>query len=138
MDTGPLVAMMLTTDDYHKACLDWLAEVGRRGQCVVIPMPIVTEVALFLENEGYSALEARFLQALVDRPELFKLYSPGRTELARMAELVTRYSDWPLGTPDASVIATAEHFGIRTIATVDHRHFRAIVPAHCDFFEIVP
>jgi predicted nucleic acid-binding protein len=138
MDTGPLVALMVDTDPHHKACLDWLAEVARRGRCVVIPLPVLTEVSMFLENLGATHLEARFLRGLVERPELFKLYSPGRAELARIAELVERYAGWPLGTPDASVVATAEHFGITTVCTLDQRHFRAVVPQHCDYFDIVP
>ncbi len=41
----------------------------------------------------------------------------------RIAELVARYRDLPLGTADASVIATAERLSIADIATLDRRHF---------------
>jgi predicted nucleic acid-binding protein len=34
--------------------------------------------------------------------------------------------DFPLGTTDAAVIALPERLGITEIATVDHRHFRAV------------
>jgi uncharacterized protein len=44
----------------------------------------------------------------------------------RMAELVAAYRDLPLGTTDASVIATAERLGIHDIATFDRRHFTVV------------
>ncbi|MFN0090322.1 MAG: PIN domain-containing protein [Acidimicrobiales bacterium] len=44
----------------------------------------------------------------------------------RVAELVARYRDLPLGTVDASVIAAAERLGIAEIATLDRRHFTVV------------
>jgi predicted nucleic acid-binding protein len=39
---------------------------------------------------------------------------------------------------DASVVAVAERLKTARIATLDHRHFRAVRPAHCDAFELLP
>jgi len=41
----------------------------------------------------------------------------------RIAELVARYCDLPLGTVASSVDAAAERLGIADIATVHRRHF---------------
>ena len=51
------------------------------------------------------------------------------TDWLRIADLVHRYRDLPLGTVDASVIACAERLGVDEVATVDRRHF-TIVKAH--------
>jgi len=56
----------------------------------------------------------------------------------RIIELVAQYRDFPLGTVDASVIACAERLGIAEVVTVDHRHFRAIRPAHVEAFALLP
>lgn len=56
----------------------------------------------------------------------------------RIAELVARYRDLPLGTIDASVVATAERLGITEIATVDRRHFSVVRPKHVDAFTLIP
>jgi predicted nucleic acid-binding protein len=48
------------------------------------------------------------------------------------------YADFPLGAADASVVAVAERLGGTRIATLDHRHFRALRPAHCSAFELLP
>ena len=44
----------------------------------------------------------------------------------RIAELVARYRDPPLGTVDAAVLATAERVGVVEIATLDRRHFTVV------------
>jgi predicted nucleic acid-binding protein len=59
-------------------------------------------------------------------------------DLARMAELVRTYADFPLGAADASVIAVAERLDVTQIATIDHRHFRVVRPRHCDAFNLLP
>ena len=44
----------------------------------------------------------------------------------------------PLGTVDASVIALAERLKVSQIATLDHRHFSVVRPAHVEAFELLP
>lgn len=56
----------------------------------------------------------------------------------RIAELVARYRDLPLGTVDASVVTTAERLGITEIATVDRRHFTVVRPNHVAAFSLLP
>ena len=55
-----------------------------------------------------------------------------------MTELVEVYADFPLGTTDAAVIAVAERLNITEIATLDHRHFRAVRPRHSNAFTLLP
>jgi uncharacterized protein len=55
-----------------------------------------------------------------------------------MADLVRTYADFPLGAADASVVAVAERLKANRIATLDHRHFQAVRPAHCPAFELLP
>jgi len=43
-----------------------------------------------------------------------------------------------LGTADASVIAVPKRLSATHVATIDHRHFRAVRPAHCAAFELLP
>lgn len=48
----------------------------------------------------------------------------------RIAELVGRYRDLPLGTVDASVIAAAERRSVSSVATLDRRHFTVVQSEH--------
>ena len=51
----------------------------------------------------------------------------------RIAELVARYRDLPLGSVDASVVAAAERLGVNEVATFDRRHFGVVRPAGAPF-----
>jgi len=60
------------------------------------------------------------------------------TDWARISELVATYADLGLDAADASIIAIAERHHQTRIATLDHRDFRVVRPAHRDAFELVP
>ncbi len=60
-DTGPLVAMLNAKDRHHEACT---ALFRRFRGPVIVPAPIVTEVAYFLQIEPGPVVEAAFLDAL--------------------------------------------------------------------------
>ncbi|MDZ7732661.1 MAG: hypothetical protein U5R31_05650 [Acidimicrobiia bacterium] len=56
----------------------------------------------------------------------------------RTLDLVRTYDDLPLGVTDASLLALAERRRVDRIATLDHRHFSVVRPAHLEAFELVP
>ena len=55
-----------------------------------------------------------------------------------MEHLVGQYTDLPLSAVDASVIAVAERLKVADIATLDHRDFRVVKPAHIPAFTLRP
>jgi predicted nucleic acid-binding protein len=132
-DTGPLFAVLNADDKHHKAAMLLLDATDEQ---LIVPGPIVTEVCYLAETRVGPHAEATFLRSLA-RGEL-TLEAVTQADLARMADLVERYASFPLGAADASVIAIAERLGATRIATIDHDHFRAVKPAHCDAFELLP
>jgi predicted nucleic acid-binding protein len=68
----------------------------------------------------------------------FALEPVHAADLLRMAELVARYHDLPLGSVDASVIADAERRSITDIATLDCRHFDLVRPNHTKMLNLIP
>ena len=60
------------------------------------------------------------------------------SDILRIAELVARYHDLPLGTVDASVIAAAERLGASEVATLDRRDFTVVRPSHVEAFTLLP
>lgn len=80
--------------------------------------------------------EVRFLGDLADGAFVIEPVATG--DWLRIAELVVRYRDLPLGTVDASVVAAAERNGIDEIATVDRRHFTVVRPSHVEAFTLLP
>ena len=132
-DTGPLVALLNKADNDHAACATLFATYPGR---LVVPGPILTEVCYMAESRLGSETEARFLDSLAAGE--FELESVTPADLRRMANLVRMYADFPLGAADASVVAIAERLRATRVATLDHRHFRAVRPLYCPAFELLP
>ncbi len=101
----------------------------------MVPVLVVTEVAYLLGSRLGVEAEIRFLGDFAAGNLISE--SVGGDWL-RIAELVGRYRNLPLGTVDASVVAAAERLDVTQIATLDHRHFAVVRPAHVPAFELLP
>lgn len=135
VDAGPLIAIANATDRWHNVCMEWLGAVNT--QPLIVPAMVLAEVCYTINARQGASTEAEFLRALGES-EQFTLWAPDRAALTRMGLLVQQYHDWPLGGTDASVVAAAEHHRTPYVATVDRRHFRAIVPRHVKCFTLYP
>jgi len=130
-DTGPLFATADEGDPAHAASL---AVFGRRDLRFVIPTPVAVEAAQLISKRLGAAAEASFWRAL--RNQDVESLIP--EDYDRVAALVDRYADFPLGGVDASVVALAERLDTPIVLTLDHRHFSAVRPAHCDALQLLP
>ena len=101
-----------------------------------MPVLVVAEVAYLLGSRLGAESEVRFLGALAAG----RLLAEGvdAQDWLRIAELVARYRNLPLGTVDASVVAASERLGITTLLTLDRRHFGIVRPSHIRAFELLP
>ena len=94
-----------------------------------MPELVVTEVVYLLATRLGADAEIRFLG---DFAAGNLIAEPVAAEdWLRIAELVGRYRDFPLGTVDASVIAAAERRDEQEIATLDRRHFERGTSSAC-------
>jgi uncharacterized protein len=132
-DTGPLVAVANERDDHHAECTELLET---RPGPILVPAPVVVEVCQLLESRKGSDAEAAFLASIASGE--LTVADLTRKQYARASELVKRYADLPLGAVDACVVAVAETHRVTDIATLDHRHFRVVRPAHIDAFTLLP
>lgn len=131
VDSGPLYAATDTDDDDHARSL---AVLERADLQLVIPTLVVAEVTSIVGRRLGARAEARFLRGLAG----LDVEAPTPEDWPRIAELVERYEDFPLGGADASVVALAERIGTDLIVTLDRRHFAAIRPRHCAAFQLLP
>lgn len=133
VDAGPLVAVADRDDAHHQACTAWF---DHSTDTVVVPAPVVVEVCWLLGRRVGPAAEAAFLAGLAGGdPRIEELTA---ADYKRASRLVERYADMDLGFVDASVVAVAERLAIDTVATLNHRDFRVVRPAHRDAFTLVP
>ena len=133
VDSGPLVAYVDVRETDHEACLRLLVE---HPGSLVVPHLVIAEVAYLIGSRQGPAPEIAFLGDLAAGRFLVDPVEPADWE--RIAELVWRYRDLPLGTVDASVVATAERLGIAEVATLDHRHLSVVRPRHVDALTLLP
>lgn len=133
VDAGPLYAYVDADDAHHASSLELLQ--SHPGP-LIVPTLVITEVVYLLSTRLGAEPEVRFLGDLADGA--FTVESVAAGDWLRIAELVARYRDLPLGAVDASVVATAERLGITEIATVDRRHFTVVRPRHVEAFTLLP
>jgi predicted nucleic acid-binding protein len=132
-DTGVLLVAGNVKDEHHQVCLQLL---GQAEGPLLVPSPVLGEVGYLLEARVVPQAEVTFLKSFGGNG--FHVAELEDEDLPRMAELVERYVDLPLGLVDAAVIAIAERLGLREVATVDHRHFRVVRPRHVEASTLLP
>jgi uncharacterized protein len=115
IDTGPVVAAANRKDDDHEQCVELQGFPGP----LLLPAPLITEIGYMLYSRAGSRAEAA-------------------ADASRAAHLIEQYSDLPLGTADAIVVAVAERFRAVNVATLDRRHFSVVRPSHAAAFTLLP
>jgi predicted nucleic acid-binding protein len=131
VDTGPLYAVADADDDDHERCTEALARPAYR---LVIPAMVVAETTYLVGTRLGARAEAAFLRSL----GALDVEAPAPDEWPRIAELVERYRDFPLGGTDASVVSLAERLDTDLVITLDHRHFGAVRPRHRRALRLLP
>jgi hypothetical protein len=106
------------------------------GRPVLVPATVVAEVGYLLARNAGAGVESLFLQALADGD--FRPADLGPDDYRRAAALVRTYTDPPLGTTDATVIALPERRGVTGITTLDRRHCTVVRPSHTAALTLLP
>lgn len=132
VDAGPLVAAADANDANYGICVRYFATAPRP---LIIPASVIPEVCYLLARDLGSRAEAAFLRSF---PDELTLENVTAADIRRAADLVEQYDDLPLGMVDASVVAIGERLGLRTVATLDRRHFSVVRPRHLPAFDLVP
>jgi predicted nucleic acid-binding protein len=131
LDTGPIVALLDATDPDHERCTELIKGSSERR---VVPVCVLVEVEYLLRPwpSAFSALLADFENGALELLDL------PRRWLQRAGELLERYRDLSLGLVDATVLAATEMLDETKLATLDHRHFHAVKPAHREALKLLP
>jgi uncharacterized protein len=133
VDAGPLYAYIDADDAHHASCAEFLT---CKDETLIVPQLVITEVCYLVQTRLGTRAELLFLGDLASGA--FSVEPMAVTDWFRVIELVDKYRDFPLGTVDATVVACAERLGIGDVATLDHRHFRAVRPRHVQHFTLLP
>lgn len=116
VDTGPIVAILSRSDQYHKACVEALREMpGPLFTC----WPVLTEAAWLLRRttdavqQLLRSIDTGFLELL-----------PLTTDDAvPIAAILKKYSNIRIQLADAALVHLAIRDGVDTVFTLDQRDF---------------
>jgi len=135
VDSGFVVALVNPNDAHHAA-------VARAARTLRAPpwlvTPALTEIAYVLHSRAGPCAVGRFVGALNDPAVGLELLDPVPDDYRRTEQLLAKYGDSGIDFVDALIAAVAERLGVRTILTLDRRHFALFRPAHCPAFQLLP
>jgi predicted nucleic acid-binding protein len=117
-DTGALLDYLVESAPDHRLFRTAID----RARTRYVPALVLAELDYFLRDER-RAMRA-FMQDLARGA--FTYAPPALDQLSRAMEIDRRFEDLGLGLVDGTVVALAEHVGIRRLATRDVRHFTAV------------
>jgi uncharacterized protein len=133
LDTGPLLAALDAADPAHERSAQLIVNAR---EDLVVPVLVLAELDYWCHRRLGGAVWLAFLEDVV--AGAYRVEAPTSHDLVRCRELQSKYLDLGIGVTDASVIALVERLGERKVATLDHRHFAAVRPAHVDALTLLP
>jgi hypothetical protein len=97
---------------------------------------VLPEVAYLIQIRiGHHAM--RQFAGLLSK-STWELEMPLADDFVRVHALLETYQSLRLDFVDATLVAIAERLNIKTILTLDQRHFRVVRPRHVAAFELLP
>jgi uncharacterized protein len=133
LDTGPLLAALDAADPDHERCA---ALIVNAREDLVVPTLVLAELDYWCHKRLGTEVWLAFLDDLL--AGAYRTEPPTGPDLTRCRELQATYLDLRLGVTDASVLVLVERLDEPKVATLDHRHFGAMRPAHVDALELKP
>ena len=131
IDTGPIVAILLDSDEHHNACVEQLRSI--RGPLLTC-WPVITEAAWLLR--AYPEAIRRLLASFGGRP--FDLLPLDEMDLSAIAAILAKYASLGIQLADASLVHLANREQIESIFTLDRRDFGVLRLAHGKKLRLVP
>jgi predicted nucleic acid-binding protein len=131
VDTGPIVAILLESDEHHDACVEQLRHI--RGPLLTC-WPVITEAAWLLR--AYPQAIRKLLSSFHGRP--FELVALGEADLPGIAAVLAKYPGLGIQLADAALLHLANREGIETIFTLDRRDFGVLRLAHGKKLRVIP
>jgi hypothetical protein len=133
LDTGPLLAALDAADPDHDRCAALMSDAH---EDLVVPALVLAELDYWCHRRLGVDAWITFLDDLLDGA--YRLEGATPADLGRCRKLQSQYADQALGVVDASVLALVERLGEDKLATLDHRHFAVLRPAHVQALRLLP
>ena len=131
VDTGPIVAILISDDPHHAACTE---ELRKHKQPWITCWPVLTEAAWLVRKEpgGVERLFELVLNSVIEIVEL-DAKAP-----AWVAGFLQRYASIKAQVADAALMYLAEQRDLKRILTLDRRDFSVYRTAAGKGLELLP
>ena len=133
LDTSVLLAALDRSDPDHGRCAELI--VGSKEN-LVVPALVLSELDYWCHERLTAEVWRAFLEDVL--AGAYSVQSPTEDDLKRSLELHRDYADLAVGIVDASILALVERLGEPKVATLDHRHFATMRPAHVEALRLLP
>ena len=131
LDTGPLVAVLDASDQWHTRCVEVWPEVIAR--CLTTEAVVTEACHLVLRGGDAASPPLTFLM----RAGIPVLGLPA-DGLHRAATLMDRFANLPMDYADATLVVVGEALQIGTVFTTDRRGFTTYRLPHGKRFTLLP
>jgi len=133
LDTSVLLAALDAADPDHGPCARLLT-ISRED--LIVPVLVLGELDYWCQTRLGPDVWPAFLEDVLRGA--YEIAAPSAEDLERCLELQRTYADLEVGVVDASVLALVERLEEERVATLDHRHFATMRPAHVSALELLP
>lgn len=133
VDTGPLLAALDAADPQHSPCAALLLEAD---EDLVVPALVLAELDYWCHKRLGPDVWLAFLDDLLEGA--YRAENLSAADLVRCRALQHEYAELRIGVVDASVLALVERLHEPKLATLDHRHFGVVRPAHTEALRLLP
>ncbi len=118
LDTGPLVALLDSSEPEHRRVDEFIAAMPRPR--LLTTGAVITEAFCFLADaqDGPKHLAAFLKASTIEVRDAFTADA-----LTGAVRLMTRYADTPMDFPEATLVWLAEQTGTDRVLTLDRRGF---------------
>jgi predicted nucleic acid-binding protein len=136
VDTGPIVAAVIADDKNHQRCTEEFTRLRRAHRPLLVPSFVAGEACYMLGKIVGAKAEASLIRLF--ESGWFQLVDLTEADLARIAVLVERYDDLPLGISRCVSCRSGGANASRRVMTLDHRDFSVVRPVHVPAFTLLP
>jgi predicted nucleic acid-binding protein len=131
LDTGPIVAALDRSDQWHRSCADAVADLVPR--CITTEAVVTEACHMVGRGRARASLVIDFLLA-AEVPVL----ALDEGALRHAARLMDKYANVPMDFADASLVVLAHALDVNTALSTDRRGFRAYRSGRGTPFRLLP
>jgi hypothetical protein len=132
-DTSGLLAYFNATEPAHEAVA---RVVAAEDEPLVVSPYVIAELDYLVSTRVGVQAELAVLDELASGA--WSLPGIDTDDLRKVAQVIARYRDQPIGVADASLVVLANRYSTRKILTLDRRHFEVLRPLGGGRFSLLP